>query len=111
MPIVQGRNVPGNAYAGGNKRNAELAYKNVEWAFRNDFWSNQYFRGHPNRSDANSVQWTGNRSRSTFLSFKRRLDDSSVANFDVMSYAIVPVGFSAQTWRALGCVGSERQTA
>lgn len=97
LPVVHGRTVPNRTYTNNRVVSVERAYNNIEWAFRNDFWSNQYFRGHPNKSDSNSLIWSGNSTRSNRLTFKRTTSNHQIANFSVLSYAFRPVTHDANS--------------
>lgn len=97
LPVVHGRSAPNRPYASNRAFSVERSYNNIEWAFRNDFWSNKYFRGHPNKSDGNSLIWSGNSTRSNRLTYKSTTSDPRIANFSILSYAFKPVSFDRQT--------------
>lgn len=95
--IVHGRTPPNRLYTDNRANSVVRAYNNIEWAFRNDYWSNKYFRGHPNKSDSNSLIWVGNSTNSGLLTFKRTTSKPQFANFSVLSYAYTPTFFDQES--------------
>lgn len=90
LPSRTGSISPTFPYAGERQLSVERAYRHIEWSFRSDYWSNRYFRGHPNRSDANSLIWLDEATELPFLAFKPTTGDDELANFPVLSYTFVP---------------------